>query len=268
VTTTTVGLGRNFNEELMIGMARAGGGQHYYGQTAEDLHDSFDEELSLLQSLYLRRLRVKLVPAAGVVAEPLGLVRDQGGGWHALSDLAWGSEAWMLVRLHLIPVTGADPRQLQALLAVVVEGVLESDKRSVQLNGMLSLPRLADTDVRGLLQDELVARRLKEVDFADATVKVHALAARGDMKGAQAVLSALESQVADHPWLAEKVASLQALAERDAVMSVKEMRYSMYRTAQRLSSKDEAQYGGSETDSFEVPAFLRRKASEGEGRKK
>ena len=29
VSTTTVGLGRGFNEDLMIGMARAGGGQNY-----------------------------------------------------------------------------------------------------------------------------------------------------------------------------------------------------------------------------------------------
>ncbi|MEO7391568.1 MAG: hypothetical protein ABIU58_05305 [Ramlibacter sp.] len=31
VSTTTVGLGRGFNEDLIMGMARAGGGQQYYG---------------------------------------------------------------------------------------------------------------------------------------------------------------------------------------------------------------------------------------------
>jgi Ca-activated chloride channel family protein len=56
ITTTTVGLGRNFNEDLMVGMAQAGGGQNYYGQRAEDLFDSFDEELSLLQAMYMRKL--------------------------------------------------------------------------------------------------------------------------------------------------------------------------------------------------------------------
>lgn len=50
VSTTTVGLGSGFNEDLMIAMARAGGGQQYYGQTADDLFDSFDEELQLLQA--------------------------------------------------------------------------------------------------------------------------------------------------------------------------------------------------------------------------
>lgn len=37
VTTTTCGLGRGFNEALMIAMGQAGGGNHHYGERAEDL---------------------------------------------------------------------------------------------------------------------------------------------------------------------------------------------------------------------------------------
>ena len=62
VSTTTVGLGRGFNEDLMIAMAKAGGGQQYYGQTAADLFDSFDEELSLLH------LRLKVIPPRQAMA--------------------------------------------------------------------------------------------------------------------------------------------------------------------------------------------------------
>jgi hypothetical protein len=51
VTTSTYGLGRGFNEELMVAMARAGHGNSYYGQTAEDLMDPFREELELLNAL-------------------------------------------------------------------------------------------------------------------------------------------------------------------------------------------------------------------------
>ena len=99
IATTTLGLGRGFNEDLM---ARAGGGQQYYGQTAEDLFDGFDEELSLLQALCLRKLRVKLIPGVGVIAEPLGLLRHIPDGTNSLSDLAWGNEAWLLERLHVM----------------------------------------------------------------------------------------------------------------------------------------------------------------------
>ena len=46
VTTSTYGLGHEFNEELMIEMANSGLGQGYYGETADDLSDPFKEELS------------------------------------------------------------------------------------------------------------------------------------------------------------------------------------------------------------------------------
>jgi Ca-activated chloride channel family protein len=267
VSTTTVGLGHNFNEDLMIGMARAGCGQQYYGQRAEDLHDGFDEELALLQSLYLRKVRVKLVPGAGVVAEPLGLIAQPIPGWYGLPDIAWGAEAWMMVRLHISPNPAADPRQPHALLVAIVEGELEGAKAMAPIQQMLSLPLLAAGDVAGFPQDELVARRLKEVDFAEGTAQIRALAAQGDIAAAEARLAQLERHVADQPWLVAKVASLKTLLRTDLALSMKEMQYSMHRTSRRLVSKTEAAYCASETESFEVPAFLRRKPSEGQGRK-
>jgi Ca-activated chloride channel family protein len=267
VSTTTVGLGRNFNEDLMIGMARAGGGQQYYGQRAEDLHDGFDEELALLQSLYLRKVRVKVVPGAGVFAEPLGVIVQQAPGWYGLQDLAWGAEAWMMVRLHIAPSPAADPRQPQPLLVAIVEGELEGAQALQPIQQMLSLPMLAVGDLGGLPQDELVARRLKEVDFAEGMAQIRALAAQGDISAAEVRLARLEQYVADQPWLLEKAASLKTLLRTDVDMSVKEMQYSLYRTANRLVSKTEAAYLASETESFELPAFLRRKPNEGQGRK-
>lgn len=66
ISTSTYGLGRNFNEDLMIGMARSGQGNTYYGQTADDLLDPFREEFELLNALCARRLRLEVVAAPGV----------------------------------------------------------------------------------------------------------------------------------------------------------------------------------------------------------
>lgn len=267
VTTTTVGLGRHFNEELMIGMARAGSGQHYYGQTAEDLHDSFDQELALLQSLLLRRLRVKLLPGNGVVPEPLGIVQPAGPSSYALSDLAWDAEAWMLVRLHVAPGAGAAPDQPQALLAAVLEAEQEGGA-VLQLDALLSLPPMPASDLRGLPVDATVAQRLQEVEFAVAAGRIHELLSQGEVAKARAAIGGLQAQVADHPWLVDKVAVLKELAEHDVALSAKEVRYSMAHVSRRLAAVSEPQYAGSETDSFAVPSFLRRKSSEGKGRKR
>jgi Ca-activated chloride channel family protein len=267
ISTTTVGLGNSFNEDLMIGMAQAGGGQHYYGQSAEDLRDSFDEELMLLQALYLRQLRVKLTPAAGVLPEVLGTVQRNADGTYPLPDLAWASEAWLLVRLHIAPMPTAYPEQLHALLAVTVDADAHEGAAPVQLNAMLSLPLVQASDLAGMPKDDLVARRLKEVEFAAATARIQALAAQGDIPGARAALQRLEAHVADHPWLADKVARLRKLTDEDAAMAVKEMRYASGRSSGRLVAKSETLYMASETDNDAIPAYLRRKASEGQGRK-
>jgi hypothetical protein len=71
VTTSTYGLGRGFNEELMIDMARHGKGHSYYGSTASDLMDPFREEFALLNATCARNLRLELATSAGVSATPL-----------------------------------------------------------------------------------------------------------------------------------------------------------------------------------------------------
>ena len=52
-------------------MAKAGAGQSYYGESAEDLMDPFQEEFSLLSSLCARSLKLRLNAQAGVTFELL-----------------------------------------------------------------------------------------------------------------------------------------------------------------------------------------------------
>jgi Ca-activated chloride channel family protein len=268
VSTTTVGLGRGFNEELMIGMARSGGGQHYYGQRAEDLHDSFDEELALLQSLYLRRLRLNLVPAPGVLIEPLGDLQPGGpeGVW-CLPDLAWEAEAWMLLRLHVPSKPDSDPRKPEALFAATVEGEQDGSV-PVQEHAMLSLPRMSGSDLQGMPADPVVMQRLQEVEFAAAAARIHALLSDGNVAQAGKLLKNLEARVSSHPWLCEKLAALRTLMQQDVALSAKEARYASVRMSRRLTSIDEATYRASETNDVLLPPYLRRKAAEGEGRKR
>ena len=274
VSTTTVGLGRGFNEDLMIGMARAGGGLQYYGQTAEDLYDNFDEELALLQSLYLRQLHLKLTPADGVIAEPLGVVEVLHNGQYRLSDLAWGAESWLLVRLHVGHATvGTQKALLAATLTAQVQQTSQVETGVVQPSiwhfPMLTLPVVVDADWHGAAKDETVANRVLEVAFGEQAALARGLLMRGRVADAERLFAALEPQVAHHPWLQNKLSSLRELARRDADMAAKELRFSHMKMSKRAVALNEAsvQFCVGETDSTEIPAFLRRKMSEGKGRK-
>lgn len=59
VTTTTIGVGRDYDEGLMAGMARKGGGAHYFAHTATSITDAFSQERYSAGSVVLERLTVR-----------------------------------------------------------------------------------------------------------------------------------------------------------------------------------------------------------------
>lgn len=262
VSTTTVGLGRGFNEDLMIAMAKAGGGQQFYGQTAADLFDSFDEELSLLQALCLRQLSLKLIPAQGVIVEPLGVFDQNADGTYQLSDLAWGAESWLAVRLHISPTAAGQSRDL---LVATVQGRALDGQAITTHAAMLSLPALAQAVLDALPLDEAVERRLQEVDFAKSSLELSRLVNAGDVKAARALAKDLEKRFGQHPWLQAKLTRLRELADRDPEMMSKEVRYNTRKMSKRLVSNSEVAFSMDETNSV-MPAYLRKKSEEGKGR--
>ena len=116
--------------------------------------------------------------------------------------------------------------------------------------------------------DETVQRRLQEVNFADLTLRVRELLQRGKEREAKEMLRRAEKQVANYPWLAAKLEQLKTLTERDAVMASKEMSYNSMKMRSRLVAAHEDIQVADETDSVDKAAYLRRKSSEGVGRRK
>jgi Ca-activated chloride channel family protein len=267
VSTTTVGLGRGFNEDLMMAMARAGGGQQYYGQTAADLHDSFDEEFSLLAALFLRNVGVRLVAADGVIAEPIGLVQPGPEGFYRLTDLAWGAEVWMGVRLHINANPARAIGQTRDLLAVTLKGEeLQGRPIHTQMQ-MLILPVVDAATFAAMEPDELVERRVAELEFAHESQALRDLARQGRTRDVEDLLARLDSRYGRHPWLRDKLARLRRLAREDLEMMGKESHYSAMKMSARQSNVHEMAYMSDETNT-DMPAFLRKKAEEGRGRSK
>jgi Ca-activated chloride channel family protein len=263
VSTTTIGLGRNFNEDLMLAMARAGGGQQYYGQTAEDLYDNFEEELSLLQAMYLRQISLKLIPAQGVIVELLNTTTTNPDGTYKMNDLAWGSESWLAFRLHISPSSAGSVRDL---LAVSISGVDLQGQALTQSGPMLQLPVVEANAFATMPEDELAQRRLLELEFGKASQVLRTLAKEGEAAAAKRLMAQMEERFGGHAWLKAKMEQLHRLAEEDMEMMIKEVSFSAYRMSNRLVSKQEMRYMSDETES-NIPSFLRKKESEGRGRR-
>jgi Ca-activated chloride channel family protein len=258
VTTSTYGLGRGFNEDLMIGMARAGQGNTYYGQTAEDLMDPFREELALLNALCARRLILEVQTAEGVRAEVLnGYTAVGDGGWQ-LPDLAYGGEAWALVRLT-VPrrSVSADPAML--LSAGVRYSDLSGEPRALQ-PVTLALPAVAAGAYEALVEDELVARRAGELEAARLQREARAAARRRDWATVDQLVAQTRVLGETNLWVGDVAGELESLALlRDEVMFAKEAAYSSDRMSNRLASLSES----SDRSAPGGPAFLRRKRAQG-----
>ena len=263
VTTSTYGLGRDFNEDLMVMMARAGGGNSYYGDTADDLMDPFKQELELLGSLCLRNMRLTVTTPDGVSEVLVNDLPAADGGWR-LPDLAWAAEAWAVLRLTVpasaLPLSG----QRFSLLRVSVEGQsLEGEAVKLERAG-LALPVLTTTAFDALVVDDLVSRRLVELAAADALSRARSAAERHDWAVVDAVLQDASRRFAGNEWVAAILAAMAEIAKSNSRERIlKESMYSSARLRNRLDTRSGSSAFPPAAPSVDLPAYLRRKPCQG-----
>jgi len=192
----------------------------------------------------------------------LGVFDQNADGTYQLSDLAWGAESWIAVRLHISPTAAGQSRDL---LAATVQGKALDGQIITAHAALLSLPALEQSAYDALPTDEAMQRRLQEVDFAKSSLELSRLVNAGDVTAARALVKDLEKRFGGHPWLQAKLTRLRELADRDPEMMSKEARFSSRKMSKRLVANFEVGFSGDETN-LAMPAFLRKKAEEGRGR--
>jgi Ca-activated chloride channel family protein len=251
ISTTTVGLGQNINEDLMIGIAREGGGQHYAGHSAADLFESLDAELASMQATYLRYIKLKLVPAPGVIVE---MVSDVGynslDDCYPMNDLTWGGESWLALRLH---VTAAAPGSLRDLLAATITGTDMQGNEVATFAPMLQLPAMLSHAIAAMSAEETLERRLLELDFAKTSRAVRDIVRRGNLAAIDRAMRDIAIRFGDHPWLNDKVVQLHRFAAEDLEM-IKELVIESTTKSRPLAAKDEMSCSTDETDLGECHA--------------
>ncbi|MBN2498623.1 MAG: VWA domain-containing protein [Deltaproteobacteria bacterium] len=67
ISTTTVGVGLDYNDELMMGAARRGQGHYHFVKDASSIEPIFEAEFESLNRVVARALRLRIVLADGVV---------------------------------------------------------------------------------------------------------------------------------------------------------------------------------------------------------
>jgi Ca-activated chloride channel family protein len=166
MTVSGLGVGDEFNERLMRGMAEQGGGFYGYIQDSEKLADILRRELEQAAGTLARGVELRLELPEGVVdVEVMGVPARREGNTRVvrLYDLAGGQEAQVVVKLTLD--LGATPGADRGVLGVRLRYQDVEAARPVETN----LPLSAQvTDDEALVRAHL-----------DQEVRVHAVKALG-----------------------------------------------------------------------------------------
>ncbi len=217
VTTTCIGFGPHFNEDLLQPMAQAGGANYWYIETHDQMGDIFEEEIEGLVALAAQNLEISVhltdPRVAGVTMLQSYPVRRTDGGAFVttLGDLYATSPRQLGLIFHV--------EQLDTLGEVEL-GEVKVTSDMLVADGIehrvVTMPVTANLDGEDHLEPT-VESTLTRFEAARAREEAVNRADAGDFDGASAVLleaCAKLSALPPTPTLAEEVVDLEAEAER------------------------------------------------------
>ena len=213
VSTSTIGIGADFNEDLLMPMAQSGGGNAWHVVEPDDMQQIFQIELEGLIAQFAHTVSLSLIPADGVrVVEVLNDFEYTETGRYRLPNLQAGSPLNIVVQLR----TGAQEVGTQMRLLDLRLGFTPQDAKNAEVLKQAHTVEFAtQTEVeRSPVNDDV----MKTVQFLmNARARNEAMKRMdlGDYAGAQVVLSSALGQTQALPCssAAEVMEETAALAE-------------------------------------------------------
>ncbi len=194
VATSTFGIGADFDERLMERMARAGGGNFYFIESARQIPDFLSSELGEALEVVARDVMVELELPEGVVAESLDdrrtEVRD-GRLAIALDDLVARQEVELAVRF-LFPHGREGERVAVGVRVTHRDGVLA--EAPAALTWEYASHQANDRQPREVEVDRVVAARYAARAREEAAERNRA----GDLDQAQRALRATARRIREY----------------------------------------------------------------------
>jgi Ca-activated chloride channel family protein len=208
VATTTLGVGDDYNEDLMEAIARAGDGRYYYIESPAQLVDVFQTELQGLMATLGQKVSLGLEPLAGaLVSDVLNDFERAPTGRLMLPNLVVDMPILVVVRLKLPPLR-ANTTILEVRLAWDAPQDPGRRVSRAALGGLPAMPLAAwselpdDPDVKMQVALLMVARAQKEAAAA---------AEHGDIPLTQQWMGTTRNWADTVPPSPEVVAELAAL---------------------------------------------------------
>ncbi len=211
MSVTTIGLGDDYNEDLMAGLAEASDANYYYVKDTEKLPDIFAKELGELLTVVARDVRIEIICPEGV--RPLGFIgRTEKFENHKasvnLSQFTPGQNRYLLLRCL---VNENKPE----VARVNVSYKDELDGSESLANGVVKISYTKDReDAKKSINNTVVAQKvlmLTAVAKDEATVQADG----GKIRDASETLKKQEAELEAVYSIAPAAEQRQIRAERD-----------------------------------------------------
>jgi Ca-activated chloride channel family protein len=218
VTTTTIGLGTNYNEDLMASIANAGVGNTWFvesrpehADTAPKLAEIFRTELSSMNEVVARGGALTIMGGDFTVAEVVGFDSEASptrriGRRVVVGDIYSGHTTEVLVRLTHPAHTAGD----QATIDVSFAATSPKDEPLALAPLTIAATYSKDASVVAASRVITVTEKVEEHRTTQALLAANEAWNRGDQDGGDAILNAQKVQV-QHSASALGSTKLQAL---------------------------------------------------------
>ena len=186
ITTTTVGYGEDFNEDLLTALADSGRGNAYHVETADQAPTIFAKELEGLLAIAAQNVRVTFTPSSLVRQVDLCSTMDHQRSAKILTvtigDLVSEDTRSVLVTFRVDPVT-QEGRVSLGIVTVAYDEVV-GGVRSKTLTHELPTGVIAPEKVAAIPPDAAVVKELFILRAAKVLEAAIAQADAGDVQGA------------------------------------------------------------------------------------
>lgn len=179
ITISSLGIGVDFNEDLMTSIAQAAGGSYSYARDAQAISIALDKELQGLLRLAARQVEVSIELSPGVrIEEVYGYRTEKRGGRVVIpvGDMPSSAHRRIMVRLNVeASAEGARP-----LANVVLAYEQAQSAQDVEHQGSLALTAVTDAQRVAESQRPAVLEAFTSAEAAKASAEAAAHFASGD----------------------------------------------------------------------------------------
>jgi Ca-activated chloride channel family protein len=245
ISTSTFGIGHDYNELLLGPMAVAGGGQFHHLRSPDEIYNTFVGELGELLQIAARQVRLEIELESGLKMELISAYwLDAARTSIALGDLQYGEERHAVIRVQFPAQWSSEKRIVRARL-LWFEGKDEHSSAWQELQFFYA----GDPEWEAETRDAQVVEILSLQEADRARREALALNKRGDYSGAHTVLQKASGFVAHNvsasPALQSEVDSLHQFASQmpaSAPMAPAAAKEQYYQQQRR--SRNQADYRG------------------------